>query len=319
MNEIMLSIYVTTYNHGRYIGQALDSILMQKTQYSYEVLIGDDVSQDNTREILKAYEEAYPGKFTVYYREHNMNHQYPNNGDDLRARCRGKYVIALEGDDFWTDEYKIEKQINFLESHPEYIAVAHNCTVVDETSRPKEEEYPECKDSLYTWNHYVSEILPGQLATVMYRNYLNDETINTSILTQNMNPTDRLIYFMLASYGRIFCMQEKMSAYRHVTNGGSSFSANNRYNFERIELWHRRLLEYAYSIDNVSAQKCAEVLYMSRIVNACTKRKCSVAKGYRNLTSHVRHMMRTVGLYSVYKMRKNILKKDIYLEIDKVE
>ena len=72
MRDIMISVYMTTYNHEKYVRQALDSVLKQKTDYSYEILIGDDVSTDGTRLILKEYEEKYPEIIKVFYREENM-------------------------------------------------------------------------------------------------------------------------------------------------------------------------------------------------------------------------------------------------------
>mgnify|MGYP004538349555 CR=1 FL=1 len=159
----MLSVYVPTYNHEKYITRALDSILMQKTEYSYEVLVGEDVSTDSTRAVLKEYEKAHPGKLTVFYREKNMNDMPIWNSLDLKMRARGKYMIALEGDDFWTDDRKLQKQIDFLESHPEYIAVAHNCVVVGADSEPNGEAYPECKDAEYTFAHFLSALCPVSL------------------------------------------------------------------------------------------------------------------------------------------------------------
>ena len=96
MDDVILSIYVPTYNHEKYIARALDSILMQKTDYAYEVLVGEDASTDNTRAVLKEYEKKYPGRFQMYYREKNMHKQKVRNAGDLIRRCSGKYIIALE-------------------------------------------------------------------------------------------------------------------------------------------------------------------------------------------------------------------------------
>ena len=129
----ILSIYVATYNHESYIIRALDSIFMQKTKYRYEVLVGEDCSTDRTREILKQYEKEHQeyikdGALKIYYRKTNMHKYKLNNSYDLEMRCKGKYIIALEGDDYWVDENKIEIQVDFLENHSQYIAVSHNCT-----------------------------------------------------------------------------------------------------------------------------------------------------------------------------------------------
>ena len=102
-NDVILTVYVPTYNHENYITKALDSILMQKTKYNFEVLVGEDCSTDSTRAVLKDYESKHPGKFNIFYREKNMYGSSPNNALDLKLRSRGKYIICLEGDDFLTD------------------------------------------------------------------------------------------------------------------------------------------------------------------------------------------------------------------------
>lgn len=243
--SVMVSVCVPTYNHEKYIVRALDSILMQQTQYSYEVLVGEDKSTDNTRSVLQEYERKNPGKICVFYREENMNRMPVGNSLDLKYRSKGKYLIILEGDDYWTDPCKIEKQVSFLESHPQYIAVSHNCIVVDSGSEPNGEQYPECKENEYTFEHFFKGIMPGQLTTVMCRNFMLDEDFDKEILLKELSPGDRLMYFALLCHGRIFCAQEIMSAYRHVTNTGSSYSANVKFKYEKEKEWYGALAEYA--------------------------------------------------------------------------
>ena len=104
MKNIDLSICVQTYNYEKYIKKALDSIFKQETSYIFEVLVGEDCSMDKTREVLKQYEIEHKdyinnGQLKVFYRPHNMNNESPNNSEDLKKYCRGKYAISLEGDD----------------------------------------------------------------------------------------------------------------------------------------------------------------------------------------------------------------------------
>lgn len=301
MCDLDLSIYMATYNHEKYVSQAIESVIMQKTNYSYELLIGDDASQDSTQSIIEIYRKKYPHIIKTFYRDHNMNGEIPNNAADLRARCSGKYVIALEGDDYWTDESKLEKQLKFLESHPEYIAVAHNCIVVDQNSKPLEEKYPECKESGYTLKKFSSGILPGQLATVMYRNFLYMKDFDASILKKGLTPGDKLLYFSLAAHGNIYCMQECMSAYRHVTNGGSSFSANYQFDFKKIEKWNRELLTYAYALNNKEAEQSAELYYIRYLFGARRKRLCSLSD-FREDIKNIRHKGRATLAWLTMKI-----------------
>lgn len=295
--NIMLSIYTTTYGHEKYIGQALDSILMQKTSYSYEVLVGEDASPDGTRAILKEYERKYPGKFQMFYREKNMNNSEITNSQDLKMRCKGKYVIALEGDDFWTDERKIQKQIDFLETHPECIAVSHNCVVVDENSNPNGEKYPECGRRIYRPIDFALGIMPGQLATVMYRNIYKDAAVDKSLFKTDVGPGDIRLYFTLLTHGKFACIQEKMSAYRHVVRGGHSYSATLKYDFEGNEQFKKNMLLYARKF-SWKEQWCSEVEYAGVLVNGFKRKQISV-KELLKYSTNIHHKLKVLMFYPV--------------------
>ena len=106
--KIMVSVICPTYNHAPYIKKALDSILSQNVDFPYEILVGNDCSPDNSREILSDYEKKYPSLIKVYNRERNLGPT--KNGYDLYSRARGKYLITLELDDYWIDNDKLKKE-----------------------------------------------------------------------------------------------------------------------------------------------------------------------------------------------------------------
>lgn len=312
-NEVMLSIYIATYNHEKYIAQALDGVLKQKTSYSYEILVGEDCSPDGTRDILKQYEKKYPGKFRMFYREKNMHGQHPNNAGDLKRRCRGKYIIALEGDDYWIDENKIQKQIEFLEKHEDYVAVAHNCIVVDENSNPCGKSYPECKDEEYTIKHFASEIMPGQLTTVMCRNYIKDDTMDTAFfLNKGLSPGDRLAYFAFILNGKVYCIQEPMSAYRQIRKSGTSFTAAYKYNFKKEERWNYALIEYSEKNNFKDGIKYGELLYFRNLISGLSSKQCSVRQ-MLNYMKNINHKFRTVVLYIRHWIRHHVLHKTLWV------
>ena len=310
-NDVILTVYVPTYNHENYITKALDSILMQKTKYNFEVLVGEDCSTDSTRAVLKDYESKHPGKFNIFYREKNMYGSSPNNALDLKLRSRGKYIICLEGDDFWTDEFKLEKQINFLETHPEYYAVAHNCTVVGEDSLPNGETYPECKDSEYSYKHFFSEIMPGQLATLMYRNYFKDETFDESLFGKGLIPGDRLLYFSFLCHSKVYCMQETMSAYRHITTHGSSFSATNKFNYLKQKRWHQELMKYAAEHSTKYAVIYTEYQYFYIILKALFLKHISLKQALCDY-AEIKHKASVLFIGLKRIINKKILKKKLY-------
>ena len=280
----MVSIYVPVYNHENYIVRALDSILMQETNFPFEVLVGEDCSTDNTRQVLLDWElEHADYRFAFFYRKENMHGQPLNNAGDLKCRCKGKYIIALEGDDFWTDPKKLQKQVDFLETHPEYYAVAHNCIVVGQDDLPNGECYPECKQEEYTFAHYAEGILPGQLTTILSRNYMTDPLAEQKLLTCRIGPGDRNNVFAMLLRGRIHCMQESMSAYRHITTGGSSFSAGYRYNYQTDLAADKNRLECAYEAKNKAAMDCAEIKYLRCIRGGITQKQQTLRGALQDL------------------------------------
>ena len=122
LNEnIDVSVYMLTYFHEKYVSEAIESVLAQNTKYKYELIISDDCSKDRTVEILRDYQQKYPDKIRLQLNTENIG--IPRNIFQARCMCRGRYIVALSGDDYWIDENKIEKEVAFLDSHEEYYSL----------------------------------------------------------------------------------------------------------------------------------------------------------------------------------------------------
>jgi len=119
-----VSVAMITYNHEEFIAQAVESALMQETDFDYEIVIGEDCSTDGTGEILKTYQKVHPDKVRVLPRERNLG--IHRNFVDTLGSCTGKYVALLEGDDYWISPHKLQKQVDFLDNHPECVLSFHN-------------------------------------------------------------------------------------------------------------------------------------------------------------------------------------------------
>lgn len=118
----LVSISCLTFNHEKFIRDAIKGFLMQKTSYPLEILIHDDASTDNTVKIIKEYEAVYPELFNCFFQPENT-HTKPNKRalrKPFKDAMQGKYIALCEGDDYWTDPYKLQKQVDFLEANPEY-------------------------------------------------------------------------------------------------------------------------------------------------------------------------------------------------------
>jgi len=121
MNDPLVSVWMITYNHEKYIAQAIDSILTQKTNIDYEIVIGDDYSTDRTREIVLEYKSKHPEKIKLLLQKKNVG-LMQNFIDTLKA-CTSKYIALLEGDDYWTDPKKLQKQIDYMSANPQCVMV----------------------------------------------------------------------------------------------------------------------------------------------------------------------------------------------------
>ena len=125
-NSIDVSVYMLTYYHERYVRQAIESVLKQKTHYRYELVISDDCSKDKTSEIIMEFQKNYPNCIRVNINDSNMG--IVMNIYKARTLCKGKYIVGIAGDDYWINENKIEEETSFLENHSKYVAV---CNMVE--------------------------------------------------------------------------------------------------------------------------------------------------------------------------------------------
>ncbi len=221
MHEPVLSVLFITYNHEKYIRQALDSVLAQKTAFSIEIVIGEDFSTDNTREILKEYKTKFPDKIRLLFRSKNFGRPTLNVYETAMC-CRGRYIATLEGDDYWTDDHKLQKAVDFLEKHPEYSGCANPSLLIGEDGEELSDKSPL---RLYTWNkeNYTIEdyrradIWPGQTASIVTRNFWKDGLYDYTVIYRAHDFIDDawILLFSLL-HGPIHHFGEVMSSWRYV-------------------------------------------------------------------------------------------------------
>ena len=213
-----VSVLVMTYNHGRLIRQAIDSVLSQRVSFEYEIVVSEDCSTDGTREIVREYAARFPDRIRLLLSERNLN-SLAVVARGIRA-CRGEFIALLDGDDYWTDPTKLQLQVEFLDSHPECSACFHNATAV----------YPESDRAPHDWT------APGQKAFMTLQDIWRGNPIATSsMMFRNglyelppwydrmpMPITDWPLHVLNAEHGTIGYINQGMSAYR--IHGGGTYS-----------------------------------------------------------------------------------------------
>jgi len=131
--RIVVSICCITFNHEAYIEDALVGFLIQETDFPFEILVHDDASTDRTAETIRKYAKAYPDLIKPIYQSENQYSQGKRAMMTLSPYCKGQYIAICEGDDYWTDVTKIQKQIAFLEANHDYVISGHDAVIIDET------------------------------------------------------------------------------------------------------------------------------------------------------------------------------------------
>ncbi|MDW7711228.1 MAG: glycosyltransferase [Deferrisomatales bacterium] len=160
-----VSVLMLVYNHERYLAQALDSVLAQKTPFPVEIVVGEDCSTDRSREILASYARSYPGRVRPLLRERNLG-MIGNLVDTYRS-CTGRYVALLEGDDYWTAEDKLETQVALLEAQPGLSSSFHDVTVVyEDTAREPHRFHSGGMGAHYSLRDVVSSFFIPTCSTV---------------------------------------------------------------------------------------------------------------------------------------------------------
>ena len=225
--EYEVSVYCVTYNHEKYIRDALDGILNQKTSFTWKLIIFDDASTDGTTEIVREYERKYPEKIITLIQKENQYSKGNNIQKIIIPYLKGKYIATCEGDDYWIDEYKLQKQYDFLENHFDFIGCYHNIDVINEFGEKKiSKEFPIRNRWIYDRNNAIKFELPGQTAAAFYKNfYMNFTKKQLKSYMECSTNGDRKIAVTLGMMGKIMCMEEIMAVHRVIINQGDSWHA----------------------------------------------------------------------------------------------
>lgn len=212
----VVSIVMIAYNVENFIGEAIESVLAQSVSFPYELVIGEDCSTDRTREIAIGYEAKYPDKIRVL--RHPRNLGLTPNCVAVHNACQGKYIALLDSDDYWTDNDKLQRQINFLENNPEYAGCGHQSMKTYEAKTKEDELFGEMADKDYFVNDMITH-RKFHTSSFVYRKEIWDKCGG---IPENISSNERAIYPMVAVFGKIRYFKENMCVYRITGEGLSS-------------------------------------------------------------------------------------------------
>ena len=233
MSEPLLSVSVMTYNHEPYLRQCLQSLVDQETNFPYEIVVGEDCSPDGSRAILKEFEEKYPDKIVPIYHEKNVG-MCSNVFDHIFPRLRGKYIAICDGDDYWTDPHKLQKQVDYLEAHPECALTFHHADTINQHGEVKEVVAP--SDTIKVYSPMEIIRLSFITVTAVFRNHFREK--RPEML--NIYSTDAFIFAVLSGFGGAANLGFNGAHFRH--HDGGIFSLKPKFNQYRTTIINRKLM-----------------------------------------------------------------------------
>ena len=256
-NEILVSVYCLAYNHEKYIRDCLDGFINQKTNFKFEVIVHDDASTDGTADIIKEYAEKYPDIIKPIFQNEN---QYSKGIAILLTyiipKCHGKYIAICEGDDYWCDDTKLQKQADILEAYPDYVACVHANKVInylDDT---------EWINSLYNTSRIVNvvDVLTPMIpvfhtTSIFYRKSILDN--RPDFFTETW---DYALLVYLAILGPIYYINENMSVYRTLLPGSWTMRNHGKNNRKKELGFQKYHVNFLKAVDEYSDFKYHDII-----------------------------------------------------------
>lgn len=211
MNEesVLLSVCIRTYNQERFVVQALDGVLMQRTSFPFEIIVSDDCSTDGTRDILLKYQRDYPDRIRLILGDENVGG--PGNLRRVIEASTAKYITCLDGDDYYIDKYKLQKQVEFLEENERYVACFHNVMNLNDKTGAKSLflslDFPEEVDA--------KDVISKKWFLPIHSVVMRREFISFPQWYEEVMNDDYVVDLSVAMHGPFYYMPDVMAVYRH--------------------------------------------------------------------------------------------------------
>jgi glycosyltransferase involved in cell wall biosynthesis len=210
---VKVSVVMITYNHELYIKDALLGVLAQTSNFEIELIVADDCSTDKTESVVREIINTHPQSNIIKYTRHAANKGMMPNFIWALEQCKGKYIAMCEGDDYWTDPYKLQKQVDFLEANPEYVMCFHPIKILEPDGSLVDDYISKVPDNYETIETLAERGNYIHTPSVVFRNII--EKWPEELFVSPIG--DFFIYMFLGQYGKYGMLKDEMAVYRHQT------------------------------------------------------------------------------------------------------
>ncbi len=297
MEKPLVSVRMVTYNQKEYIAHAIESVLMQKVNFRYELIIGEDASTDGTAAIVDSYQKKYPDIIKVYHRRKNLG-MIKNNRLVMQA-CYGKYVAVLAGDDYWTYDLKLQKQVDYLEAHEDFVAVAHNVRSLDKDGNEVDEDYQTfsiVEQHVYSRRNVMRLERLGHISGFVYRNirYLLSQEQWETFLRCKLY-VDLKLPYTLGMLGKVEYFDGIWSCSLRLFEGKGWLAVTYQRNLLHIlfdfDLEARRYLKTMFNVDIDVSQRLLDKLKQANHLAKCKPTRENISVATRINVSYVKFLI----------------------------
>lgn len=206
-----VSVIMITYGQEKFISEAIKGVLMQVCSFNLELIIANDCSPDNTDYEIKKAIKINPYNHEIKYTRHSVNLGMQDNFIWAAKQCTGKYIAMCEGDDFWTDPLKIQKQFDFLENNPDFVLCFHKVDILKKNGKIVSDFITKIPKNYQNRDVFLKKGNYIHTVSVMYRNFL----IHFDELYRYTPEGDFLLYLMLSKFGKLGYIEQTMAVYRY--------------------------------------------------------------------------------------------------------
>ncbi len=291
--EISVSVAMITYNHEQYLKEAIEGVLKQKANFSIEFIIANDNSPDNSDTIIKDYLSDLPKNIEIRYIKHKINKGIMGNFIWVLEQCQSKYIALCEGDDYWTDPYKLQKQVDFLEKNEDYTIVGHK-SMIDHFGERIEKRNYNVKNPILI-KDWIGK-MPFFTSAFLFKK--NDLDLQLMKQFNKFISGDRIVITLLLMKGNGYLIDEYMSVYRHH-KGGISQTEN------IIKIKKNEILLYK-ELNKITLKKYKNTVYNSVLFNHSI-----ILKQLFKESNYLRYF---IYLFIITKDIKNISTLKFYLK-----